>query len=355
MNEIKRKIGFNFIERAKFVSPLNHSFEIDRGSQAMIVIDRAKLDQFLATQATEKGCNIHTNHKVKKIERKKGRWFLLIENDERTFTHSTNFLINAEGIHAHLARSNGFPIPNKNWLFPAFQADIEDVSDLEANCSELFFGNRYAPGFFGWVIPLNEESARVGIAVSPWTKGKIRQFFYRFLHKHPALKERFRKRKIIKKFGGIIPASGPISCSYNHDYMVVGDAAGQSKATTGGGVNIGGFCGRLAGKYAAQIVKNELSSHRGCLEYERQWKAYFEPNLSIMKYLRRSISFLTDEAWNDIIKIGKETFISDIMRKSDIDLHGTKLLRYSIQPHVLRRSIHLFPQFGRSFLNGVFQ
>jgi flavin-dependent dehydrogenase len=289
---------------------------------------------------------------VKQIIYRKGFWYLSIKNNKKIISHKTRILINAEGVHSHLAQSIGFPVPNHNWLFPAFQADIEGVSDLEADCSELFFGQKYAPGFFGWVIPLNEESARVGVAIGPWINGKTRHFFYHFLNKHPALRRRFEDKKITRTYGGVVPASGPISCTYDHNYMVIGDAAGQTKATTGGGVNIGGYCGRLAGKYAKQIVTKEINSEMGCKEYQRQWKTHFEPDLSLMKFFRRTISHLPDRSLDDIFKIAKDTDIGKGLETSSIDLHGVGLLRYTLKPNVLLRSGKIAPQLMVSFLKG---
>ena len=48
--DIGSRIGYNIIQRAKFVSPSNYSFEIDRGLNSMIVIDRPLLEKYLASR-----------------------------------------------------------------------------------------------------------------------------------------------------------------------------------------------------------------------------------------------------------------------------------------------------------------
>ncbi|MHA1513077.1 MAG: hypothetical protein ACTSRJ_03320, partial [Candidatus Hodarchaeales archaeon] len=352
INDIKSCIGYNTIRRAKFVSPSNHSFEIDRGSKAMIVIDRPSLDQYLAKRTKKVDTSIQINHTIRRIKFFEGYWHLFIKNNDSNIVHTTKILINGEGIHARLARSVGFPVPNPNWHMPSYQCDLSHVSDLELDCSELYFGQKFAPGFFGWVIPLKDDSARVGIAVGPWMKGNTRYLFNYFLRKHPGLKTRFRKANIDKSYGGIVPASGSISKTFDKNYMVIGDAAGQTKATTGGGVNIGGYCGRLAGKYAKQIVTNEISSEMGCKEYQRQWKSRFEPDLSLMKFFRRTISHLPDRSLDDIFKIAKDRDIGKSLETSSIDLHGVGLLRYALKPNVLLRGGIIAPRLIASFLKG---
>jgi len=325
---------------------------MDRGSKSMIVIDRPSLDQYFAFRTKKVGSSIQINQKITRIAFIEGSWHLSIKNKQRTFVHRAKILINGEGLHARLARSISLPVPNPNWHMPSYQCDFSHVSDLESDCSELYFGRNYSPGFFGWVIPLKDESARVGVAIGPWMKGKTRYLFNYFLRKHPELKARFRKAHIDKSYGGIVPASGPISSTFNTNYMVIGDAAGQTKATTGGGVNIGGFCGRLAGKYAKQIVTTEISSKKGCKEYERQWKAHFEPDLSLMKFFRRTISHLPDKSLDDIFKIARDTDMGKGLETSSIDLHGVGLLRYALKPNVLLRGGKITPQLMVSFLKG---
>jgi flavin-dependent dehydrogenase len=159
LKDIKSRIGYNNIRRAKFVSPNNLSFVIDRGSKSMIALDRPSLDKYLAERTENVGTCIQVDHTIKRIKFFKGVWHLFIKNKERTFVHKSKILINGEGIHTRLAKSFGLPIPNPNWLMPSYQCDLSHVSDLELDCSELFFGRNYAPGFFGWVIPLKDASA----------------------------------------------------------------------------------------------------------------------------------------------------------------------------------------------------
>ncbi|MHA1976304.1 MAG: geranylgeranyl reductase family protein [Candidatus Hodarchaeales archaeon] len=350
---IRKTLMINEIKRARFYAPNNHSFQIKRRKDSLIVLNRHKLDQYLASSSERVGTNIYTNHQVKKIEFSDDKWNLAVNQGTTSKKFECDILISAEGSRAKLANSIGIPKPNQNWLFPAVQYELSGLIDFEIDCSELFFGNNFAPGFFGWFIPLNEESARIGIAVSPKFSGTTRLFLERFLRKHPVIKKRTKKAKIIYSYGGFVPASGPNKKTYSRQFMLIGDAAGQTKATTGGGVNIGGFCGRLAGKYASKIISGDFSAFKGCSEYQKQWKAQFEPDLSIMKYLRRAISYLPDNVWNDLIDIAERTQIDNSMETTNIDLHGKGLLQYAFQPNVITKGGRLTPHLFLSFLRGL--
>ncbi len=351
--EINRKICHNKIRRAKFISPNLTSVEIDRGSDSMGVVNRVSLDSILAERARRAGCDFYLGHRVTEIKYDKNHWILQIMKKNQSRIHRSKILISAEGTRARLSASIGLPTPDKNWLFPAIQYEFEGIQNLEPDCVELYFGRKYAPGFFGWVIPINDESARIGVAISRKFSRKTREFITRFFKKHPLLKPRLHNAIKTQHYGGLVPVSGPINKTFHTNLMVVGDAAGQSKATTGGGVNVGGFCGRLAGNIARKIIAGDIASRQGSRDYEKLWKAHFEPNLSLMKLLRRMMTPLPDETWNKIIHIAKDTDMGGHLQKSDIDLHGIDLLKYSLTPRVFVRGLNLFPQAATSLLRGL--
>ena len=353
LQRIKRTLGYNTIRRAKFVSPNYKYVEIDRDLETMGVFDRVALDRYFARCAKESGCEYRLGYRINRIQFDGSNWNLNIRHKKKEEVHRSKILISAEGIHAKLTSSIGLPFPDRNWCFPAIQNEFEDVQDLESDCVELFFGQKYAPGFFGWLIPINENSARLGTAVGWWCKGKTRLYMKHFLTKHPLLCKRLRKSKIKQTYGGFVPATGPVKKTYHRNFMTVGDAAGQSKATTGGGVNIGGYCGRLAGLMARKIISEDFPAIIGCREYQQRWQARFEPDLSLMKLFRRMMTPLPDKTWNSIIQIANETEIGESLKATDIDLHGLGLLKYALTPRVFTKSLHLIPQTAVSLLRGL--
>jgi flavin-dependent dehydrogenase len=174
-----------------------------------------------------------------------------------------------------------------------------------------------------------------------------------FLKKHPSVRPRLNKSVLKKTYGGMVPATGPVKKTYSRGLMIVGDAAGHVKATTGGGVNLGGYAGRLAGVMTNKIIKGEISAEKGCREYQQKWRAQFEPDLTLMKLLRRMMTPLPDESWNRIIQITKDTDLGNSLRTTDIDLHGSGLLKYALSPRVLKKGLRLIPQTAVSLLMGL--
>ena len=76
---LRNKLGYNEIKKAKFFAPNNSYIEINRGENAMAVLDREKLDKFFANQASRAGSIIKQNHKVVNLVFKRNHWKFAIK------------------------------------------------------------------------------------------------------------------------------------------------------------------------------------------------------------------------------------------------------------------------------------
>ena len=110
---------------------------------------------------------------------------------------------------------------------------------------------RETPDFFAWIVPLEDNYARIGLA----SQQNPTPYLENFIKK---LKSRMKDDKILNKTYGKIPIYSPkIRTSHeNGKIITVGDAAAQVKATTGGGVIMGG----IAAKFSCRT------------DYEKKWR-----------------------------------------------------------------------------------
>ena len=69
--------------------------------------------------------------------------------------------------------------------------------------------------------------------------------------------------------------------------VAVGDAAGLTKPTTGGGIFYSLLSGALAAETLVAALRRDQLGESSLLAYERQWKARLDPHLSVSSYLRR--------------------------------------------------------------------
>jgi flavin-dependent dehydrogenase len=87
-----------------------------------------------------------------------------------------------------------------------------------------------------------------------------------------------------------------------YNILLAGDAAGQVKATTGGGIFFGASCGIIAGK-------NFTSPSA----YEREWKSQFGVDLSMHRHFRSALNFLGGEPHSLILSAAKALFFEDLI------------------------------------------
>jgi digeranylgeranylglycerophospholipid reductase len=119
--------------------------------------------------------------------------------------------------------------------------------------------------------------------------------------------------------------------------MLVGDAAGQVKPTSGGGIYMGAVCAKIAGEVAAKASRKEA----GLEEYEKRWRGAVGRELAIGMRIHKSFGKLSDENLNEFISFLNKPKIREIITEyGDMD-HPSVLLQKLIQSGDKRQLIKL--------------
>jgi digeranylgeranylglycerophospholipid reductase len=199
---------------------------------------------------------------------------------------------------------------------------------------ELYFGQHFAPGFFGWIIPRKDGSAKVGLAAT--VRSNIQLCLERFLKKHPVASSKLRNAKYVTAPNfHPIPVNGARGKTYSDAFLAVGDAASQVKPTTGGGIVFGLACGKLAGQTAARAILNGNMSSSFLKSYEDSWRRLIGFDLKVMSLLRRLVYGMPDRHLNRTFDISKEFRTDEVLVKaSDIDFQGKILLSLARDPRL---------------------
>ncbi|MFC1990959.1 NAD(P)/FAD-dependent oxidoreductase [Chloroflexota bacterium] len=118
--------------------------------------------------------------------------------------------------------------------------------------------------------------------------------------------------------------------------MVVGDAAGQVKPTSGGGIYYGLLCADIAADTLHQALEDDDLSARRLVRYERGWKRILGRELKIGYWSRKLFERLSDKQIDRIFDIVKANGIDEAMLSAkdlSFDWHGRavlKLLRHTV-------------------------
>ncbi|MBI4174438.1 MAG: NAD(P)/FAD-dependent oxidoreductase, partial [Candidatus Aenigmarchaeota archaeon] len=171
------------------------------------------------------------------------------------------------------------------------------------------------PGFFSWVIPSGVGTGKVGVA----GRGiNAMQVLEKFL-------EQKGKYSIIRKVFAPIWVNGPIERFVSKNIVTVGDAAGQSKPTTAGGIyscGMGGiYAGRAISKFLETKKQDDLES------YQKMWVEKFGKEFERQMFARKMLERLDNKSIDTIFDSLTQDMIADISNNDDFDFHTSAIIK----------------------------
>lgn len=321
----------NTVDGARIYSPSGFSITIERGKREANVINRRLFDAWLASRAKDSGAEVITQAKAQEVLRENGRINGIRVKSDSSTEMKGKALVIAEGSRCLLSGKLKFPVVPKSSKYPAFQYEVSGVN-IEENIVEMFYGKNVAPGFFAWIIPLGENKARIGLATQDRAKPRLDTL----MSHHKIISSRMKGAKIERSLGGIVLIGMPISKMVIENTVVVGDTAGIVKATTGGGVILGGMTARVAGITVADSLTNEKSMNKEISQYNRKWKSMVFKELQMMYLAQKALSSLDDKGVDSIVKDAASTGLLDVVRdEGDMDLQRRVLTRLLKDPRMI--------------------
>jgi len=259
----QRDVILREIRGAFAYAPDGRRLAIEKPEVHAYVMDRDRFDCDLVRQARESGVEVRVAAQATGFEA--GR--LYFRADGREESVKTSIVVGADGPNSRVAQCANLPTPQK--LIIAIQVTLPHPTERE-DYVEVYLSRKIAPNFFAWVVPAAPGYARVGLGTDDGKRA--REYLDRWLH------ERFPNRKVVQRNAGAIPI-GPAERTVADGVLLVGDAAGQAKPTSGGGIYTGITCARIAGEVAARAAANGDVSCQALSEYERRWRELFENEL----------------------------------------------------------------------------
>ncbi len=296
------------IDSFTFISPLGQRLEYTHPDIFAYVVDRSLFDQNLHNQARRFGVQIKLSTKVKKIE-EDGQYYKIYTNKK---IYSARAVVLATGINYSLQRQLGMGQP-PNFLQGA-QVEIP-LSTLPSKI-EIHLGREFAPGSFAWIVPLGNHCARVGLLV----RSRSREYLKKMLEQRIGIPE---IGNYIQKIKVKPIAFGPIKKSIRNRIIAVGEAAGQIKTTTGGGISFGLLCAEIA----VEALNKSLKNGNPLVDYETHWRTALRPELEIGTQVRKIAIQLNDRAIERLFTFVKNNhfWVRLLLPKINFDFHSDLL------------------------------
>ena len=227
------------------------------------VLDRIKLAEICSREAIDAGAKVITGRRIG-------------PEDLEQFSSEGKIIVGADSGLSTVGRWAKFP-PIENHVL-TFKAVFEKSERLIEDEVDLFFSERFARGFFGWAVPYGKGTVELGIGTSSGSWNSAEAF--RRMLKETSVREAVGGGKMVDSKASIIPI-GMRSSTVKGNVLLVGDAAGQVKATTGGGIIFGGACAIVA----AKSISRHLEKGEPLERYDKTWRKLYGNDLSMHKII----------------------------------------------------------------------
>ncbi|MBI2541644.1 NAD(P)/FAD-dependent oxidoreductase [Candidatus Woesearchaeota archaeon] len=257
-----------------------------------IVMWRDKFDMFVGEMARDAGAKILLNHQFTGFDGKN----MIIAKDKKnnkTKKIKTDIIIGADGPYSAVAKAAGMGSNSRNYI--GMQAKVKLKMDTTA--FETHFGSDF-PDFFGWAVPESEEVARIGIGCFK----NARHYFYKFLEK------RAGSRNTLCWESGLIPLYHPKRLIQKDNVYLIGDAAAQVKATTGGGI--------IPSLKAAHTLCDCIANNKS---YSKEFKRHSGMELLLHLKIRNMLNRFSDKDYDGLLSLMDQEKVRRTLKKYDRD------------------------------------
>lgn len=236
-----------------------YSYEFYKDETVSYAIDRVEMDRILAETSVEAGAELRTDTPVVGVEENDD--CVVVETDAGEY-HETKMVAGCDGPRSTVREELGLDAPDE-----LLQGVLGFADEGGANEDDLVDVYLDIPDFFGWRIPRG-DCVEYGAASS----GSPREELERVAE--------IDMEGFDRLCAGQIPI-GPPDETVSERSFLVGDAAGQTKPFTGGGI----VYGMTAADIASTYVKTDSPGTLGV--YERAWRDELGRDIALGHRIRK--------------------------------------------------------------------
>ena len=288
------------------------------GETRAVAIDRVRWDEALCEEAQAAGAGL-VRARLVHADQENGHVRLHTQTDGHDSAFTARVIVGADGTHSRVARSFGMPPPRE----VVYNLGIEGRLRVpREDFVHVFVGRDLAPGWFGWIIPTGEGRVRIGIGSD--ASAKPIACYRRLTETFPKL---FEGMEPCRMYGGTIPLQFAPR-TYGDNLLLAGDAAGQVKPFSGGGIYTSLVAARLASQTVTKAFEKDDFSAAQMSGYERAWKKEIGRELVRSLRIRRFGLALGEAQVDQVVRALHSKGLQDLAaRHGDIDYPSRVLLR----------------------------
>lgn len=311
------------LNKARFVSPGGSTLDYATPRPFAYVVNRSRFDGHLQERAAREGAQLCYGFQAEEVE--EGRQAIRIRgrNGNGRREIRARLAVFANGFSPRLARSLGLPQPTN--VIQGVQAEVR-VGRLDG--AQVYFGRRIAPGFFAWVVPIGSGRARVGLLA----RENSSKYFNEFLAS-PALQELVVERPAGVSCRPIL--QGLPARTTGSRFLLLGEAAGQVKTSTSGGIYYGMLCAEVAAQVIEESLRAGEATAGSLRQYHHRCLELLAGELKAGLELQRLGGLLRDKDIDSLFRLlGSDGLIAQLRKRVDFDWHA-RLIRFVVRHPVV--------------------
>jgi len=270
------------------------------------VLDRKMLARSCERAARKAGARIILGKRIGRAE------LLELGKDK------TNTIVGSDGAVSTVASAFKFPAI-KDYVL-TYKAEFEAENLEDTGMVGLYFSKEFAKGLFGWHVPYSKGVVELGLGIDQRARTTSSAAFRAFMQSDSANSVVKTRGAALSQHASMIPISTR-SQTARGNVALVGDAAGQVKATTGGGIIYGCLC--------AETLAKTISEGRPLTEYERKWRSAYGRDLGLHRIAHSYYSGANLQRTFKILRmLGMDGFLG---KYGDMDSPSLMLKRFLLR------------------------
>ena len=306
-NAIENKIKYARIASSSRI------FELNAEEQKVIVLDRRIFDKQIAFQTQRMGGDIRVRCSMRSISKKNDctndddhHYYYDVRTSEGNL--KCNYFVDARGVTSILQR-------NREGVLQSAQYEVY-ASWIERDTIEVKFDSERYPGFFAWIIPTGRGKAKVGVAGKSINAANALKSY---------MDSKGQSYSVIRKVYAPIWVRGPLETFVYGRTLIIGDAAGQTKPTTAGGIYTCGMGGIFAGRAIAKAIQQ--NNDKLLYDYQKNWFSIFKEEFDKMIIARRLLERLDNKAIDELFSTVTQAETEQLSKTGDFDFHSSALAK----------------------------
>jgi digeranylgeranylglycerophospholipid reductase len=302
--EVPQSLVIRPVSEVRVVAPSGKSFQLQRHDSEVFVIDRPTLDRLLADRARSAGASYMFSTYVTEVQAEADSVAVQSESQDDVRVHRAQLVVLACGFGSSLPARLG--LGRIDDFIIGAQAEVE----VNGGEMEIYLDAGLAPGSFAWLVPTSRGKGLAGLM----TRYQPRQRLKGLLHWLEA------QGKIVsgecRQGYGAIPLR-PLTTTFASRVLVVGEAAGQVKPLTGGGIYYGALCADIAAEVIDMALARGDFAEQALACYQQMWRHQLGKELRFGYLLYRLYQRMSNREIEWAHSLAARCGIADFVRRAE--------------------------------------